>query len=746
MKKFGWLCLLLTLPYLIKAQVSSIGSGDWNTPGNWSCTCIPGPGNGTVTISPFDIITLSSGAQQVDALVVDSDATLNLNGGTMVVTGSIDVVVGDGFSTFDGFLNIGSGGSLEGRSTFTSSAGNTQIDGFYIHNQNGGAIPDASWNSGSTLEVRGVTTTAPTNFGQSFYNLRWNSTHTAAISLGAQLTTILNDLTIVSTGSTRALNLSTNTNGTLNITGDLFIQGSSLFGVVGTGSYTLNIGQNLEISSTLTNSFLLTGSGSPVVNVTGNFIKSGTGTVNFASSTLAAGASALNISGNFTMSAGTLTETGIGNGTVNFVGSGTHIFSKTGGSISNTVNFTNASTSTLDLGTSILEGGGAFTNNGTIQLGSVHASGALQNTATLDADCGNIITPFATRTFAANSTIIYNGSAIQAIGDGFPSSGGDVNLTINNSNNVNLSDNLEIVALRTLTLTSGNIVIGNKTLTINGTISGSGGIVGGATSNMVIGGTGNFGTLTFAGTNQLLNFTINRTSSGLVTLGGNLTILGTFTQTAGDIALNGFNLSIQGNFARTAGNITVNSASTLAFEGAGTLPTSVGLSGTTLSTLTLDRSGATLTSGASITVTNLNLLDGTFANGAGFAIASGGTITRNAGVINTSPTSTGTYNIFYNVSGTISSGNELPAVTTRIQNVTIDGGGDVNLSASRTINGNLTLTSGDFNIGSNTVTLEGNLVANTSSTFTSGTFIFDGNTTISGSAVPTFGNIILTDT
>jgi hypothetical protein len=89
---------------------------------------------------------------------------------------------------------------------------------------------------------------------------------------------------------------------------------------------------------------------------------------------------------------------------------------------------------------------------------------------------------------------------------------------------------------------------------------------------------------------------------------------------------------------------------------------------------------------------------------------------------------------------------EFSSVTTRIQNVTMDGGGTVNLSANRTINGNLTLTSGDFNIGSNTLTLEGNLVANSSSTFTAGSILFDGNTTISGSAIPTFGSIQVNDT
>ena len=148
----------LLVSSLAFGQVNSIASGDWSTPANWSCTCVPSVANGTVTISALDVITMTTGSHQITALFIDGDGTLNLNGGSLIVNGNLDVTIGDGFSTVDGFLNLNSGGSLEGRGLVTSSTGNTQINGSYIHNQNGGAIPTASWNTGSssTVQVRCV--------------------------------------------------------------------------------------------------------------------------------------------------------------------------------------------------------------------------------------------------------------------------------------------------------------------------------------------------------------------------------------------------------------------------------------------------------------------------------------------------------------------------------------------------------------------------------------------------------------
>jgi len=306
-------------------------------------------------------------------------------------------------------------------------------------------------------------------------------------------------------------------------------------GAASTGS--LSITGNMNI---LGGTFQLVEDVSASITVQGAVTVNG-GQLEFSSGIIGpTGTADLNVAGNFSFTSGDMSvSNGVGN--VNFTGASTKVFTSTLVPSGN-VNYSIATLSTLNVaGSNFIGGGGTLTLNGTLQVGSTDSGGALQT----GVSAGNIRVS-GTRTFASNSTIIYNGSGAQFIGNGFPS-GSNVNLSINNSSGVTLSSSLSIVALQVLTLTSGNISIGAQTLTINGTVSGAGGIVGGATSNLTIGGTGDFGTLTFNGTNQLLNFTINRTSSGLVTLGGSLTVLGTFTHTAGVLAIGNNNtLTISG--------------------------------------------------------------------------------------------------------------------------------------------------------------------------------------------------------
>lgn len=728
------------------AQVTSMGSGDWNTPGNWSCGCVPGTSD-DVVISAFDVITLTSGSQQVQSLVVDSDATLNLNGGSLIVTGAITVTVGDGFFTFDGLLNIGSSGSLEGRSTVTSSSGNFQIDGIYTHNQNGGSIPDASWNSGSTLIVRGITNTAPSNINQTFYNLIWNSTHTTPISLLGQLTAIQNDFTILDTGgaSNRSLILSTNTNSTLNISGNLSIQNNAILGVVQSGAYTLNINGNFTVNSSAATALLLTGTGSPIINVTGNLTKSNSGAINFASA--AGGNGTINITGDLSISGGSLTETSTGSGTVNFVGSGTHFFTKSGGSILNTINFTNASSSTLDLGTSILEGGGAFTNNGTLRVGSIHASGALQNTTILDSDCGNIIVS-GTRTYANPSVIVYNGGSAQIIGDGHPTSAG-VDITIANPSGVSIIAPTTLAG--TINLTSGNLNINNSSLTITGSITGSNKISIGVNGSLSLGGSSSIGTFPFtAGAQTFANFTLNNTNG--VTFGNDVTLSGALTLTNGTLVYNNATLTLNGTLTSSAGTLSGNTSSTLAIGGTGAFGSLPTASGNTIGTLTFNRSSGTASINSSLIVnTAFNLLNGDFTNTNGLQMANGSTLTRssNAQLLGNPPANLPAgqfYNVTY-TGGALTTGSELSNTTDdMLGTLTVNSSNNVTLDKDINVNGGVNLQSGTLVGGGNDITMSSSSGSwnKTSGTFTggAGSVIIAGNTTITASSTPNFTNII----
>ncbi|MEO5602545.1 MAG: hypothetical protein ABIR06_16605, partial [Cyclobacteriaceae bacterium] len=755
----GCICFILFASISYSQTITSAQTGPWDQGSTWLGGVVPTSSNSTLIDVQHAVNVPNGFSVTVDQVTIGIGATISVDaGGTITVaddgTVAIDVDVYNdgidyGFLTVSGTLICNNSATIIG-----TDQGNTNFNSGsvyrHLYTTTQGSIPIANWNITSTVQIQGytgnITATAGGNWSQDFGNFVFNcgSLGSGIVQFQGLLTSVLNDLTISNTGTTGSARFATTQNPIIVVGRDLTISGVSrvVFNTSGTAT-TINVSRDFIYNSISATGTITNATGNTTINITRDFTMNASGGQLVLASGSGAGNGTFNITGNFNKTAGTLTETstGTGVGNINFTGSGVHTFSNTG-TISNIINFSVAALSTLDLGSSAITGSGSFTLNGTMRLGSIEAGGALQANTSF----GNVRTPVLTRIYASNSSIVYNGAAGQFIGDGFPGSGA-VNLTINNSNNVTLSTNLDIVALSVLTLTSGNIVIGTQTLTINGTVSGAGGIVGGSSSKLVIGGTGNFGTLTFSGTNQLLDFTLNRTSSGLVTLGGSLTILGTFTHTAGTLALASNTFTISGAYGPTnPGNFSVTSSSLIIVDGTGTLPSDIGLTGTTLGTLTLDRAATTLTTTSSITINNLNLTSGTFSNGTGITMATGGTITRSGGTISTSPNNTtNSYNLVY-TSGTVTSGPELPTNTTALANLSKTGTGALTLGSNITINGILTLSSGSFNAGTNTIDLKGNFVSSAASTLTSSAVTFSAATTISGTSAPTFGAITITGT
>ncbi len=747
--------IIIGLAFSTSGQtITSLGSGFWDAPGTWVGGVVPTNANSSlVTIASGHNVIVRNTETAVSISIANNPASvLTVNaGGRIDISGTVTLgsAGNRGRMEVSGILQLDDGSTINNASTLRLKILN---GGTYRMNySSGGVIYDAEFQTGSTIEFTGyndASAVAPTLAvsPKSFYHFRWNCTAQGNdIDLDGIISTIDGDFTVASTGPdfwfllfSDGSDLTATINGNFLISNDSYVY---LSGYSGNANVTFNVAGNTNINLDPGYSFVLSGSGGTgTLNLTGNLsINSPSASTLFNEST---GDGVINLLGDFDLSAGTLSKAGSGASTLNFNGAFVHNFSNTG-TISNSVNYKVASLSTLNMGTSFLTGNGNFTLEGTLQLGSTDLSGALQTGVS-----GGNVRVSGVRTYSSGSTIVYNGTGAQFIGNGFPS-GGDVNLSINNPSNVTLSTSLDIVALRTLNLISGNIVIGTQTLTINGTVTGSGGIVGGASSKMVIGGTGNFGTLNFSGSNQLFDFTMNRTSSGLVTLGGSLEILGTLTQTEGELHLNGNTLTIGGNFGRSFGTIGVDAASSIIINGSGTLPSgSAGITGTTLGTLTMNRSGATLDASASVDITNLNLTSGTLNNGSGLAITAGGTITRaQQGSMTTSPNNTtNAYNVVYNTTSPISSGPELPSNTTALANLTKLGSGTLTLTSGITVNGVLTFSSGTFDSGGKPLDIKGNLVSNAASVLTSSNVTFSGTSVISGSTPLVFGGIIVTGT
>ena len=564
----------------------SAASGNWSSTATWqkyngsswvAATAVPSSSDGIIEIRSGHTVTLTADVT-VDQVVVDAGGTIVINSSRYLYTanGSGTDLVNNGTITVNGYLTQNASSTLTNFGTiqltngateqigtgasFTIASGGTYINnggtvptttglwvinGTYQHNTNGGNIPLATWNSGSTCNVTGVTTSQPGNLNQSFSNFTWNCpSQTTKESLGNNLTGVGGDLTIASTG-TGSVRLTTTASSTLSVGGNLNMQGGTLY-VAGSGNWITNVAGNFVQSG---GSFIMTdatsssGSGSPVLNVTGDFdLSSGTFNMSqYTASVANKGIGTLNVTGDFNLTGGTITETatGTGYGQINFVNSGSQNYSSSGATVSNDIQFTVNSGSNLNLGTSILAGnsftlssGGGITIGATSGISSSGASGNIQSSAT--------------RSFSTGADYTYNGSSAQSTGSGLPAT--IHNLILNNSAGLTLTNTTSVSNM--LTFTSGKITTGSNELRITNTSSSA--ISGYSSSKYVIGNlrrtVSGSGTYDFPlGTSANYEL-ITATLSGAT---GFTTILGTFTNSNPlsailplvNLVLNGLNIT-----------------------------------------------------------------------------------------------------------------------------------------------------------------------------------------------------------
>ncbi len=135
--------------------------------------------------------------------------------------------------------------------------------------------------------------------------------------------------------------------------------------------------------------------------------------------------------------------------------------------------------------------------------------------------------------------------------------------------------------------------------------------------------------------------------------------------------------------------------------------------------------------GGSVAITNgLTLTSGTFSVGAN-------TLTLNGPAIAGTPTNLSTTSSSSLIFGGSSTGISIPSSVTTLNNSTINNSNGVSLSGAETVSGTLTLTSGAFSVGANTLTLNGPAISGTPtnlSTTSSSSLIFGGSST--GISIP----------
>lgn len=165
----------------------------------------------TFTVNPGDTVTFAPHSGIYINPTVGNNGNINtifnING---VVNDSGAVVLADtGAATAT--LNIGSTGKLIVRGTSIvqslngANVATITVNGTYEHAIDGGIIPTATWNTGSTCLITGSKTAGPTNANQNFYNLTVNCDSLMPVSYPCHFdmadNTIKGNLTIQNTNS-----------------------------------------------------------------------------------------------------------------------------------------------------------------------------------------------------------------------------------------------------------------------------------------------------------------------------------------------------------------------------------------------------------------------------------------------------------------------------------------------------------------------------------------------------------------
>jgi hypothetical protein len=91
-------------------------------------------------------------------------------------------------------------GGFDGSASLTFGGG-----AVYSHDRDGGSVPTATWETGSTCQITGVTSNSPDNMSQGLYNFIWNCPgQSSNLDWGWANNTIGGDVSVLNTGSSRA--------------------------------------------------------------------------------------------------------------------------------------------------------------------------------------------------------------------------------------------------------------------------------------------------------------------------------------------------------------------------------------------------------------------------------------------------------------------------------------------------------------------------------------------------------------
>jgi adhesin HecA-like repeat protein len=513
-------------PFLSRITFNNSQGGDWGNPANWDLNRVPGAGD-IVTIPPNVTVTYSSGSTTIYGLKVSGlNTVLDVTGGTLQVTGSIQVS-GTGANRPTVMVD---GGTLAGQTAFDvndanltlnsgtlSTPGGLSVRGGSTFNLNGGTFTDTATVVNSTLNSAAAFTAAPTLVFQG------NSTFSGNIATGQTV----------------------------------WVQGSAAGNALLTIPTSLTNAGTLRLESTSdSTSSSVTVSSGTLTNATGGMIavNAGTGGGRTLTAELAnAGTLAINN-----------TSLALGRSGANHVNTGTIQLSGAGLSVNGNNSFVNQTAGVITGSGTIDASNDPLTNNGLID---VPTAGTLTITGTLT-NFDPVLQRLSGGSFHVAGTLGLDNS-----GSNIRSLYADLELTNPGSKVVSNQGGADLLAGLNTIAAQGTLALRNRSFTLAGALSDAGTLsVSNSATLTVNGAYSQSGTLNIFGRgNVVLNGAFTNFNSTNNTLtGGTYVIAGTTAQPSAllfgnstfsaKVATLAANLTLDGPGAQILDNTTLNDA------------------------------------------------------------------------------------------------------------------------------------------------------------------------------------------
>jgi hypothetical protein len=504
--------------------------------------------NGTFTTGGNSVTFNGSGAQSIARTGGETFNSLVVSKSGGVLTLNNSVTVGNLFSLSSGTVAVGSStlllnGTVSGGGVLTSGSAGTVS---YAQSSDGQAILAGTYGNLTFSNFNKVLPTSGTIGVAGLFDAGSATGHTVTGSSfdfngGGQTIPPFsyNNLTLSGSGIKTG-------SGNLTVAGTL----TNNAGVTFTGATTLNLNGSAHLNSgTITSGTIVVGSGATLTNggvITAGSALSGAGTL------VQGNGSTLNIGGLANIAV--LNAAAAGN-TVNYAGVAQTVapvvyqnltLSGSGSPVLSSVASVGGNLTLSGGVTALAAGGMTIGGNLVVGTGTVFNAGSFAHTL-----AGNLIN---SGSFLAGSGgFSFNGVSPQSVGNVAFN-----NVVVNNATGVSLSGDVTIGG--TLSLTGGALSIGSHTLTLNGSLAiGGGTMAGGASSGLVVGGSGTGVSLPALSLNTL---TLGR--AGTDSLGGDLTISGVLSLTNGSLITGTHSvvLASTGSLSENAGHTVIGNVRT----------------------------------------------------------------------------------------------------------------------------------------------------------------------------------------